>query len=366
MTRHDFVVRVRPVAVALLALVSVAAAQSDPEKLASRFAAAVRKVNEEHAARPGTTKEPELAKRLPADARAALDRLLEIKDGGAIEAALFTAGEAALDLDLLPEFGRCRKRLGELAPAEADRLGNAVSRARFLVRGIGGLETPYLERFADVADAVLDAYDTVFGFAEWSKVPGKKLRFRVKLVPKIEQPPHFAPEFPFHSEIDFPVVDARELRSPTADGKFLFYGLCHELGHVIAMWGDRDREEDRHAWAHYTGVVIVEHLAAAADPRAPAAELRDAKWRSLEIERKAAAGVKPSTADRAGVMALLVALHDAVGPKAIGEAINRLDAKDQRLRINRVRYYGFAGLKASLLEVVKAPDKRKRIESLLP
>ena len=37
------------------------------------------------------------------------------------------------------------------------------------------------------------AYDEVFGFAEYSKVPGKKLRVRVHLEERITRPPHFAP-----------------------------------------------------------------------------------------------------------------------------------------------------------------------------
>jgi hypothetical protein len=94
--------------------------------------------------------------------------------------------------------------------------------------------------------------------------------------------------------------------------------------------------------------------------------LRDLQWRSLEIERKEAEGKEPTLKDRAGVMALLVALHDAVGPKAIGDAINRLDREDKRLRINRVRYYGFAEFRRALLESVKGKDKRRAVERLLP
>jgi hypothetical protein len=66
------------------------------------------------------------------------------------------------------------------------------------------------------------------------------------------------------------------------------------------------------------------------------------------------------------VLAVLIALHDEVGSRAIGEAINALDAKDQRLRINRVRYYTFAELKQALLDVVKDDAARKQIKALLP
>jgi hypothetical protein len=197
-------------------------------------------------------------------------------------------------------------------------------------------------------------------------VPGKKLRVRLHLVREIVEPPHFAPQFPYHSQIDFPIATEDELNSPTGDGKFLFYGLCHELGHVIAMWGDRSREEDHHSWAHYTGVTIVEHLAGQAKHSNLLAELRDVRWRSLAKEREAAQSEKPSLATRETVMALWIALHDAVGPKAIGDALNALDAEDKRLRVNRVRYYTFAELKRALLAGAKSDAVRKQISALLP
>jgi hypothetical protein len=65
-------------------------------------------------------------------------------------------------------------------------------------------------------------------------------------------------------------------------------------------------------------------------------------------------------------MALLVALHDRVGPKEIGNAINLLDRRDQRRRVNGVRDYTFQELKAALLDGVKATKARNAIAELLP
>ncbi|MBI4600562.1 MAG: hypothetical protein HY721_01240 [Planctomycetes bacterium] len=279
---------------------------------------------------------------------------------------LVECGEAALELDLLDDFERVRSRLEKLSPEHARRLGSALSRPRFLLRGLGGLDGAYLGAFAEVLDAILDAYDAVFGFEEWSKVPGKKLRVRVHLEEKITRSPHFAPQFPFCSKIDFPVVDPKALRSPTADGKFLFYGLCHELGHVIAMWGDRDREEDHLAWAHYTGAAIVEHLSEAAKDRPFMAGLKDVRWRSLSKERERLTAAKPSLQDRDGVLALLIALHDRAGAKAIGAAINHLDRQGKSLRVNRVHYYTFRELEAALCAMLKDPAARKAAAALIP
>jgi hypothetical protein len=126
-----------------------------------------------------------------------------------------------------------------------------------------GVEESGLVAVSDAFDEVLDAYEHTFGFHELSKVPGKKLRLRVHLVPEITKPPHFAPQFAWHSEIDYPVISATDFASPTKKGQFLLYGLAHELGHVVAMWAPTTVEDaDHHAWAHYCGATIVEDLAA--------------------------------------------------------------------------------------------------------
>ena len=246
--------------VVLLLLAAPGFAQK-PTKHAETYAAAIRKINETHARKPGDRTEDELAKKVPKRALQALEALLDSPDGAAdLTDALVACAEAALDLDRSQDFEKILARLKRESPKTAETLGTAYSTKRFQLRGIGGLDEEYLERFASIFSAILDGYAELFGDWEWSKVPGKKLRVRIHLEDKITRPPHFAPQYPFHSEIDFPVIDPEALRSPTSDGKFLFYGLCHELGHVIAMWGDRSNEEDHHTWAHYTGVALVEHL----------------------------------------------------------------------------------------------------------
>ncbi len=332
---------------------------------AAAYVDAIRRINESHVREPGRARETDLARRLPPAARPAFRRILAMPPSDARTEALAACAEAALDLDLAEDFEAARAALRRDAPGRAEALGAIVSRPRFLLRGLG-VEPPVLTAIADVLDLVLRAFDDVFGFAEWSKVPGKKLRVRIHRVDRITRPPHFRPELPFHSEIDFPVTDAAAFRSPTPDGKFLFYGLCHELGHVIAMWGDRSVEEDHHAWAHYVGVVIVEHLARSAGDEPALRSLGDVRWRSLSLERKAHEATSPSLADRDGVLALLIRLHDAVGPKAIGAAINRLDRENRRLRINHVRYYRFRELRDALLAAARGPEARAAITRLLP
>jgi len=349
-----------------IALVSHLPATADPEKLAREYVSAVEKLNQTQAQKNEAKTEEELAAKLPQAAKRALESLLDVEKGAELSAALVSAGEAALDLSNLDDFEKIRRKLVPLDPAAARSLGIALSRPRFLARGTDGVEIEGLRAIADAFDLVLDAYDEVFGITSFSKVPGKKLRLRAHLVDTIERPPHFAPQFPFHSEIDFPVIDAEAFRSPTEDGKFLFYGLCHELGHVVAMWGDRSKEEDHHSWAHYTGVVIVEHLTGKGQAASALAELKDVRWRSLEKERDLIerAKTKPSVDDDKGVMALLVGLHDLVGPKSIGAAVEAMNASEKGIRINRVRYYRFKDFEEALIATEKGKKKRKDVEKL--
>jgi len=349
----------------------------DLSQLAAVYAADIFRVNERHAQNPKEIDERALHQLVSAKAEAALDRLLATKAAPELAGALRSAAAAALDLDRTEDFDRIRARFAAIAPDEAASLGRALSRERFLVIATGSLSEDYVSHFADVLEAVLDAYKDVFGFERWSKVPGKKLRVRLRQVDKITAPPHFAPKLPFHSEIDFPVVASGRMRSPTGDGKFLFYGLCHELGHVIAMWGDRSTEEDHHAWAHYTGVAIVEHLLSADRPAGTAplsAEtqqtlqgLRDVQWRSLKLERdRLAKEVKsPSHADRDGVLALLIQLHDAAGAGTLGAALNALEEGSKLSRINKVRYYRIADFEKAIVKECRDPAVRSQVERIV-
>jgi hypothetical protein len=334
------------------------------ERDAARYVDAISKLNDDHARAPGKGTEAELAKRLPQDARSALARVVQAKASPALAPALQKCAEAALNLDLIADFDAIRTRLEKDFPTEANTVGIAVSRPRFIVRGIGGLSREYITQFADLTDQILVGYDEVFGFAEFSKVPGKKLRIRVHLEPAITKPPHFAPEFPWHSEIDFPVADASGFRSPTQRGHFLFYGLCHELGHVIAMWGDINRMEDQHAWAHYTGVAVTEHVSTKLAGQPILASVQDVRWRSIPLEQKQASGVPPSLADQKGVMSLLLGLHTATGPKSFGVALNSLEQGGKVRRINKVRYYSFADLQKALEAGAKEPAKKKAVTDL--
>ncbi|MEZ6003072.1 MAG: hypothetical protein R3F33_02685 [Planctomycetota bacterium] len=340
---------------------------SDPKKDCATWCDNIEAINQKHQKSPGKLREKDLADKLSFKAKKALEALLALEDPAVAVPLLQQAGEAALDLALVESFQAICARMEDLQPDSSDALGSAYATDRYLLRGLGGLDEDYLRHFGAVLDAILDTYREVFGFTEWSKVPGKLLRVRIHVVERIMRPPHFAPEFPFHSEIDFPVVDTDRLRSPTADGKFLLYGLCHELGHVIAMWGRPDFEEDHHAWAHYTGCVIVERLSKRPDweENPEFKDLGDKKWRSLDSLREEVKTTAPGFDSKDAVQAFLLKAHDELGPAALGRAINFHDEKDKRRRVNHVRFYTFEELRSGLEETV---DKhlRKPMEGWWP
>ncbi|GAA5484718.1 hypothetical protein [Haloferula sargassicola] len=337
---------------------------ASPASDAARYAAAIDQINAAHLRKPGRVTEDELRGQIPQTALRALDRVLKARPSPETADALLKCGEAALDLADMERFQRIRERLQQVDPDRPDRIGDAVARDRFLVRGIGDFEAGYLNEFANVTEAILEAYDEVFGFKEWSKVAGKKIRIRIHLVPEITRPPHFAPQYPYHSEIDMPVVDDSEFRSPTPKGQMMFYGLCHELGHLIAMWGDRDTMEDHHAWAHYTGVTIVEHMSVTPKYRGVLEKLRDAQWRSLSLERRNQG--EPSMTDRAGVLATLIRLHDVAGPRSIGAALNYMEKEAMGHRINHVRYYRFKDLRQALDQTIDDRQTKAAVGEVLP
>lgn len=342
-----------------LASPSLLGVRVDAEKDAKTFSSAIEKLNASHAKKPADTREADLAKKLPKKARAALGRVLDSEDLAALE----RCSEAALELALVEDFNALRERRAELAPDAAKQLPVAHAEERFLLIGTNGLDSAYLEHFAEVMNDVLTAYDETFAFEEFSKVPGKKLRVLIHLEEKITRPPHFAPEFDWHSLIDFPVIDAERFNSPTPEGQFLFYGLCHELGHVIAMWGGHGPQQDHHAWAHYTGMKTLEHLNERKGKQPKwMKHATDYRWKELSEERKQRKDDEPGLEDRDAVLALLLQLDELVGPQAIGAAFNELDRADKRKRIKFVRYYTFEELAEGLDETLESKKERKAVK----
>ena len=67
-----------------------------------------------------------------------------------------------------------------------------------------------------------------------------------------------------------------------------------------------------------------------------------------------------------GALQQSITVNDAVGPRAIGAAINALDREDKRLRVRLVRDHTFAEPKEALLDARKDEGKEQELEALWP
>jgi len=152
-----------------------------------------------------------------------------------------------------------RAQIAELDADLAARLGSFAASKHFVVRVVG-VDPKWGKSALDLAEAARAGYLELFGFSHISKVPGKKVRILIHVDPSIEKSRLFFHPTPmYHSELRYEMPDEKYLT--LAGQRRIVYGFCHELGHMVAMWGKyREVEDDKHAWAHYTGCLVVEKV----------------------------------------------------------------------------------------------------------
>ena len=162
---------------------------------------------------------------------------------------------------------------------------------------------------------------------------------------------YFHPSPRYHSELRYEISSETQL---TLGGKQrIVYGFCHEFGHMVAMWGDRKTEDDKHAWAHYTGSLVVE---------AVYDELGNAPWPTwTAFQRRASGkarllrqidGTTSGTGDYESILKLFHSLGEEFGTETYGQAW-RLLAKKKRFRYtNRVAYLWLRDLQAAFAQLV--------------
>lgn len=145
----------------------------------------------------------------------------------------------------------------------------------------------------------------------------------------------------------------------------MVYGFCHELGHMVAMWGEFGKvEDDKHAWAHYTGSLVVEHvydkLGSEPWPTWTAFQRRASGRARLEKELEGKASDR-STYE--GTLALFDAVGRTCGPEVYGKAFALLAEKRRFRLVNRVRYLWLDDLRDALLAIVEK-EKRNELAAL--
>ena len=132
------------------------------------------------------------------------------------------------------------------------------------------------------------------------------------------------------------------------------YGFCHEMGHMAAMWGQyRVKEDDKHAWGHYTGCLIVEEVYK---------KLGNQPWPTwTSFQRRASGkprllgqveGQTPGTGTYESILTLFHTIGEEFGTDIYGKAWQWLEAKKRFRTINNVRYLWLRDLRDALIAVV--------------
>lgn len=291
------------------------------------------------------------------------ERYSRIKDAATRARAL--AELALVDADLA-WVERIDPLVEKIAKDDADlaaRLGRFGESDHFFVRVVGADPT-YADAALRLGEAIHAGYRDRFGFETPSKVPGKKIRIVIHVDPKHPRPRlYFHPTPAFHGEIRYEIPDEKSLT--LSGGQRIVYGFGHELGHMIAMWGEYRRvEDDKHAWAHYLGCLLVEDVYE---------RLGNEPWPGWTAFQRRASGVArlekqieghdPALDSYEGILALFHTIGEELGTEIYGKAWKWLEEKRRFRRLQHVPYLWMRDLRDALLAVAP-PEKRARIAEL--
>jgi len=246
--------------------------------------------------------------------------------------------------------------LAKKAPDAVGDLGKAIATTHVLVR-YAGVPDEYAKAVAALYEACDASLRKRFGFG-CGVSPMEAKRLHVHL---------FAGEgrnlslWTSPGSTKFPLIVntmptwERGLSPPGKGGPHIVYGLCHELGHVLAGW-----EDDRHQWAHYLGSMLLEDVAAA---------LGEKTWPQpydykAEGMARFLAQIKDAAPDRstdAGVARILYDAGQAFGPAIWGKAVAWVKTNRQGKPFQATRLYTFDDLRDALLASACDPAKVKAL-----
>lgn len=291
-------------------------------------------------------------------------RYLALKDSEAKARALAELALLYAELAWVERIRPLSEALRKIDAKLADRLGHFEESKHFLAR-VAGADAKWAEAAVKLGEAAREGYLARFGFRDISKVPGKKIRIVIHLDPAIAQTRlYFHPTPLYHGEIRYEIPDEKFLT--VSGGRRVVYGICHELGHMLAMWGDyfKKIEDDHHAWAHYTGCHVVEEVyERLGNSPWPTWTAFQRKASGLERLRKEVEGVKPGKGSREGVLAILDAVGEDLGTKIYGEAFAWLEKQKRFRRINNVPYLWLKDLEEALTRVAPR-EKAARVREI--
>ena len=303
--------------------------------------------------------EDELREELPRKYAQLERRYADVKDPRQRAEALAQLALLYAELAWVERIEPLVEEVKDLDVAVAAKLGQFRSSDNFLARVVGA-DPKYLEAALRLAEAAREGYRELFGFEEISKVPGKRVRIVIHVDPELETDRlYFHPSPPYHSELRLLVPETKYLT--LAGKRRLVYGFIHELGHMVAMWGEHNKvEDDRHAWAHYTGCLVVEEVYE---------RLGNEPWPSwTAFQRRASGktrllaqieGKESGTDSYESVLALFYRIGETWGTDVYGKAWTWLEKNRRIRRVNRVPYLWLRDLRDALAATVTREDAAK-------
>ena len=338
-----------------------------PEKAADARLAEMRQAIEGlHRKAMASTKpwtEESLRKTLPAKFLKLDAQYARLKDPKVKAQALAQLALLYADLAWKDKIAPIAPELRKVDPELADRLGNFEESEHFFARVVG-VDVKWAQAAVKLGEAARTGYLKLFGFREVSKVPGKKIRILIHLDPSQKGPRlYFHPTPLYHGEIRFEIPEEKYLT--LAGGCRIDYGFCHELGHMIAMWGEYPRiEDDKHAWAHYAGSLVLEEVYE---------QLGNSPWPGWTAFQRRASGrerllgeIKGKTAGLGSYESILALFHtvgEEFGTQIYGRAWLWLEKNKRFRKINNVPYLWMKDLEDALTAVVPK-GKAPRIKEL--
>lgn len=302
--------------------------------------------------------ETALRAKVPSRLLALEKKYLKIKDGATAARALSELALLHAELAWAEKIRPITEAVEKLDPSVARRLGHFEESEHFFARVVGA-DAKWAAASLRLAEAAHAGYRELFGLDSISKVPGQKVRILIHVDPSHKRPRlYFHPSPPYYSELRYEIPDAKYL---TLEGRNrIVYGFCHEMGHMLAMWGVYGGvEDDKHAWAHYTGCLVVEEvydrLGNEPWPTWTAFQRRASGRARLDNDTQ---GKSPKLDSYEGILKLFTAVGDEFGTETYGRAWTWLESKKRFRRISNVRYLWLKDLREALLHVVpreKAP-----------
>ncbi|MBN1420415.1 MAG: hypothetical protein JXP34_16680 [Planctomycetes bacterium] len=269
---------------------------------------------------------------------------------GPTGADAMAVAEARARFDALEEkedAAGMRKVVADLSrkdPDAAKDLASVIATDHVLVR-YENVPDEYAKAVAALYEACDAALRTRFGFAEGlSPMPGKRLHVHLLAGEGKELALWTSP-----GSARFPLVVntmptwERGFSPPGKGGPHIVYGLCHELGHVLAGW-----ENDRHQWAHYLGSLLLDEVVAALGEKTWP-QPYDYKAEGTARFLAQIADAEPDRATDMGVARILDETGKTFGLAIWGKAVAWVKANRQGKPFHATRLYTFDDLRDALI-----------------